>query len=328
MPTAFVTGGTGFVGFNLILQLLADNWEIVALHRPTSDLKNLRDKKIQFLKGPITDRDSLPDNFPKSVDVVFHVAGNTNLWSPRNQVQYLDNVVGTQNMVEAALKHGAKRFIHTSSTAAYGHHTERINEKTTSNAISSPINYHRTKYLAEMEVRKGIEKGLDAVILNPSHIMGPHDYHNWSQLFMLIDRQKLPGVPEATQTFCHVNEVAKAHITAFHKGRCGENYILGGVDSDYLGLVQQIGDLLGKPTPKRTTPKWVLQLVGRLSLWGSYITGKEPTITPEKAYLLTNQKGCDSQKAQKELDYNLIPLKRILEDCYRWMLSEGMIGNL
>ena len=254
MPKAFVTGGTGFVGFNLILQLLADNWEIVALHRPTTDIKGLRDKKVRLVKGSITDRDSLLDIFPKNVDAVFHVAGNTNLWSPRNHVQYLDNVVGTQNMVEAALKRGAIRFIHTSSTAAYGHHIERINEETIPNAITSPINHHRTKYLAEIEVRKGIEKGLDAVILNPSNIMGPHDYHNWSQLFMLIDRQKLPGVPEATQTFCHVNEVAKAHIAAFHKGRCGENYILGGADSDYLSLVQKIGELLGKPTSKRTTP--------------------------------------------------------------------------
>ena len=60
--------------------------------------------------------------------------------------------------------------------------------------------------------------------------------------------------------------------------------------------------------------------------WGSYITGKEPTITPEKAYLLNNQKGCDSQKAQKELDYNLVPLKNILKDCFRWMKAEKMIG--
>ena len=153
----------------------------------------------------------------------FHVAGNTNLWSRRNHIQTRDNVEGTKNMVAAALKRQSKRFIHTSSTAAYGHHQQRINEETQSNAIQSPINYHRTKYLAEMEVRKGIEKGLDAVMLNPANIIGPYDYNNWSQLFILIDRQKLPGVPPATQTFCHVREVVKAHITAFYRGKKGEN---------------------------------------------------------------------------------------------------------
>jgi dihydroflavonol-4-reductase len=112
MPTAFVTGGTGFVGCNLILQLLADNWEIVALHRPTSNLKNLCEKNVRLKKGFITDLDSLLDVFPNKVDAVFHVAGNTNLWSRRNHIQYLDNVVGTHNMVEAALKRNAKKFIH------------------------------------------------------------------------------------------------------------------------------------------------------------------------------------------------------------------------
>jgi nucleoside-diphosphate-sugar epimerase len=327
MPVAFVTGGTGFLGLNLIEQLLAQSWEVIALHRPTSNLKHLREKDIQLVEGSITEPDSLITIFPEKVDAVFHVAGNTNLWSRRNHLQTRDNVAGTQNMVAAALKRQAKRFIHTYSTAAYGHHQQRFDEKTQSNAIHSPINYHRTKYLAEMEVRKRIEKGLDAMIINPANVIGPYDYHNWSQLFRLIDRQKLPGVPSATQTFCHVREVANAQISAFYRGERGENYILGGVEVDYLTLVQEIGDMLGKQTPKRTTPGWMLKLLGRVSLWGSCITGKEPDMTPEKAILVTNQVLCNSQKAENELDYHSVPLRRMLEDCYQWMLSEGLIGE-
>ncbi|MFC1811902.1 SDR family oxidoreductase [Thermodesulfobacteriota bacterium] len=327
MPAAFVTGGTGFLGLNLIEQLLAESWEIVALHRPTSNLKHLREKDIQLVEGSITEPESLITMIPEKVDAVFHVAGNTNMWSPLNHIQTRDNVEGTQNMVAAALQRQAKRFIHTSSITGYGHHRLRIDEKTQSNAIHSPINYFRTKYLAEMEVRKGIEKGLDAVMINPTHIIGPYDYHNWSQLFILIDRQKLPGVPQATQTFCHVREVAKAHIAAFHRGKKGENYIIGGVETDYLNLVQEIGDILGKNTPKRTTPGWILKLLGKVSLWGSYITGKEPDLTPEKAVLITSQILCNSQKAENELDYHSEPLRIMLEDCYQWMLREGLIGN-
>ena len=122
MPIAFVTGGTGFLGFNLIEQLLAGGWQVVALHRPTSNLRNLREKDIQLVEGSITEPDSLIDIFPEKVDAVFHVAGNTNYWSRRDHTQVRDNVEGTQNMVAAALKRQAKRFIHTSSTAAYGHH--------------------------------------------------------------------------------------------------------------------------------------------------------------------------------------------------------------
>ena len=327
MPLAFVTGGTGFLGLNLIEQLLAENWEVVALHRPTSNLKHLREKDIQLVQGSITEPNSLITIFPEKVDAVFHVAGNTNMWSRHNQIQARDNVEGTQNMVAAALKRQVKRFIHTSSTAAYGHHQQRIDEETQSNAIRSPMNYNRTKYLAEMEVRKGIEKGLDALMINPANIIGPYDYHNWSQLFTLIDRQKLPGVPPATQPFCHVREVAKAQITAFYRGKKGENYILGGVEADYLTLVQEIGDMLGKQTPKRTTPGWILKLLGRVSLLGSYITGKEPDLTPEKAILITDQVLCNSQKAEKELGYHSVSLRDMLNDCYQWMLSERLIGK-
>ena len=104
MPVAFVTGGTGFLGFNLIEQLLAKGWAVVALHRPTSNLKYLREKDIQLVEGSITEPNSLITIFPKKVDAVFHVAGNTNLWSPRNHIQTRDNVEGTQNMVAVALK--------------------------------------------------------------------------------------------------------------------------------------------------------------------------------------------------------------------------------
>jgi len=327
MPVAFITGGTGFLGLNLIEQLLTNSWQVIALHRPTSKLKHLREKDIQLVQGSITKPNSLINVFPEKADAVFHVAGNTNMWSRRNHIQTRDNVEGTQNMVTAALKRQAKRFIHTSSIAAYGYHEQRIDEKAKSNATDSPLNYHRTKYLAEMEVRKGIEKGLDAVMINPANIIGPFDYSNWSQLFTLIDRQKLPGVPKATQTFCHVAAVAKAHIAAFHRGRKGENYILGGVEADFLTLAQEIGILLGKHVPKRTTPGWILRLLGRVSLLGSYITGREPNITPERAILVSNQMLCNSQKAEKELGYHSVPLKNMLNDCYQWMLSEGLIGK-
>lgn len=327
MPAAFITGGTGFLGLNLIEQLLSKSWEVIALHRPTSKLKHLRKKDIQLVQGSITEPNSLINVIPEKVDAVFHVAGNTNMWSRNNHIQTRDNVEGTRNMVGAAVKRQAKRFIHTSSISAFGHHQQRINEETQSNAAHSPLNYHRTKYLAEMEVRKGIEKGLDAVMINPANIIGPFDYNNWSHLFILIDRQKLPGVPAATQTFCHVGEVAKAHIAAFYRGRKGENYILGGVEANFLTLAQEIGDLLGKQVPKRTTPGWILKLLGRVSLLGSYITGKEPDITPERAILVTNQMLCNSQKAEKELGYRSVPLKSMLNDCYQWMLSEGLIGK-
>lgn len=327
MPVAFVTGATGFVGTNLVEELLSEEWEVIALHRSTSNLRYLREKDIRLVEGSITEPDSLMAVFPGSADAVFHVAGNTSFWSRNDPKQFLDNVAGTRNMVAAALAKKAGRFIHTSSISAYGHHSGRIDEDTPSNAADSPLNYHRTKHLAEIEIHKGIQKGLDAVMINPANIIGPYDFHNWSQLFILIDRQKLPGVPPASHSFCHVRDVARAHIAAYYKGVKGHNYLLGGVDIDFMALANQIGKILGKPTPQRPTPAWLLKIVGRLSLWASYITRKEPDLTPEKAFLVTHNELCSSQKAARELGYKAASLQSMLEDCYRWMLTEGMINR-
>lgn len=103
--------------------------------------------------------------------------------------------------------------------------------------------------------------------------------------------------------------------------------MLGGVEANFLKLAREIGSILEKPAPKRTTPIWVLKLIGRISLWISYITGKEPDITPQKVLLITATMLCNSQKAKRELDFNPVPLKTMLEDCYQWMRSEGLLGQ-
>ncbi len=323
--TAFVTGGTGFLGINLIKQLVADGWDVTALHRPTSNLTHLKDIDIKFKMGCISDIDSLENVIPMNVDAVFHAAANTNFWSLKNNIQTKDNVDGTRNMVSAALKREAKRFIHTSSLAAYGLHDEPITEETISTAARSRVNYIRTKWLAEREVRAGIERGLDAVILNPCNIIGPYDYNNWSQLFIMINLNKIPGVPPGAGTFCHVHEVAKAHITAFEKAQCGSNYILGGTDATYGEMAHIIAKLLGKQKSPGTIPAFVLQIVGRSALWVSYVTRKEPSITPEKVCIVTNWNVARSDKAEKELGYKTVPLKPMLEECYSWMRTEGII---
>jgi nucleoside-diphosphate-sugar epimerase len=156
--------------------------------------------------------------------------------------------------------------------------------------------------------------------------MGPYDKHNWSQLFTLIHRGKLPGVPPGKGSFCHVREVARAHLAGYDKGLTGHNYLLGGAGVTYLELVGQIGQMLDRKVPSKTTPAWVLRLVGRFSLWMSHVTGKEPDLTPEKVAIVTGSLVCSSEKARRELGYQPAPLHIILQDCHAWMRDEGMFG--
>src|SRR5437660_386092 len=112
---AFVTGGTGFVGLNLVRQLMTEGWDVTALHRPSSDLTFLKRFRPRLAAGAITALDSLHAAIPDKTDTVFHVAGNTNMWHRRNAEQTLDNVEGTRNVVEAAIAKRVRRLVITSS---------------------------------------------------------------------------------------------------------------------------------------------------------------------------------------------------------------------
>jgi dihydroflavonol-4-reductase len=327
MRTAFVTGATGFLGINLVKLLVEDGWHVTALHRKSSDLRYLKRFDVVLKEGAITDRDSLLSAFPESVDAVFHVAANTSMWSKWNDQQYSDNVIGTRNMVEIAMLKKAGRFIHTSSISAYGHHDNVVDENTVPNALSSRINYCRTKFLAELEVDKGIAMGLDAVVVNPCDIMGPFDSHNWAQMIQAVHNNDVPGIPTGRGNFCHVYDVAKGHISAFEKGRTGERYLLAGIDASFKEVFNTIERLMCKKESQFVLPKWTMQLVVPFYLIRSVLDGKEPILTTEKVLEMTLPKFVSAKKAMAELDYRITPLQTSIRDSYEWLKQEGLLGR-
>ena len=319
MRTALVTGATGFVGTNLVQQLVADGWDVTVLHRESSDLSRLRDLPLHYAVGAIYDESSMMKAMPEGLDAVFHVAGNTSMWRQNNATQTRDNVDGTRTMARAALRKKARRFIQTSSVAAYGHHHERINEKTPSNALASPVNYYRTKRLAEMEVDAAIEDGLDAGMIEPGHIVGPFDDANWSRMITLVETGKLPAIPPGSGSFCHVREVARAHITAVDRAPKGSRYLLGGADASFLEFVRIISEVTGKKVKAPAMPPWVVRSIGSAKQLWSHVTGREPDITPEGARIVSESTLIDCSKAMRELDYKAVPLREMVSDCYEWM---------
>jgi nucleoside-diphosphate-sugar epimerase len=171
MPTAFVTGATGFLGLNVVDVLLAEGWSVVALHRATSRAKTverLRARGVTLAEGALDDRSSLIRGIPGGCDAVFHVAGNTNMWSRANAQQTRDNVDGTRNVIDAALEKKARRFVHTSSVAVWGHQPRvPFDETAPVLGAQSTMNYARSKLTGENEVKAAIARGLDPVVLNP-----------------------------------------------------------------------------------------------------------------------------------------------------------------
>jgi dihydroflavonol-4-reductase len=325
--TAFVTGSTGFLGINLIEQLTRQGWRVLALHRPTSEMKYLKRFPVEPVAGDINDPASLARGMPRDIDAVFHVAGDTNMWSRRNAEQDRVNIDGTRNMVEAALGAKAKRFVLTSSISAYGIHEGKIDETAEQRGRVSWINYQRSKFLSEEEVRKGIAQGLDAVIINPASIFGPYDTSSWARLIRLIYTGKLPRIPPGGLSFCHSREVAKAHIAAAERGRKAENYLLGGFDASFLQLVQTIGEMLGREVPSKPTPPAAMIVASRVANWISYLTDKPPSVTPEMVRMITRTMYCDSSKAERELGFRAVNLRTMVEDSVNWLKQEGLLDR-
>jgi dihydroflavonol-4-reductase len=324
-PLAFITGGTGFIGMNLIEELTRSGWAVVALHRDTSDLTYLRRFPVRLAPGSLLEPAAVEAAMPTGVDAVFHVAADVSFWARNAGRQSEINIHGTRNVVNAALKRRAAKFVHTSSSIVYGFGPGPFDELYPQRGRGSWFNYMNTKSLAEAEVRAGIAQGLDAVILNPSNVIGRFDLHNWSRLFGLALEGKLDWIPGGRSSFSHATQVACAHVAAVSRGRTGENYVLGGVDASYRDLVRMVCAVAGVRPRCRPVPKAILRVAARIFEFGASLGQREPLITPEAAALLSADTTCRSEKAARELGFQTVPLRTMVEDCFGWLVQEGKI---
>lgn len=315
---AFVTGSTGFLGFNLCRILIEDDWEVFAMRRSSSDTRDLDTINIQQVMGDINDKASLVEAMPNNVDAVFHTAADTSTWVRHNKQQDKINIEGTRNLVEVALQKKAKRFIHTSSIGAYGRVAGVLVEDTPSEALSGDINYYRSKYLAEQEIHQGIEKGLDAVILNPAQIVGPYDYRYLPLIFESVRNGSMVALPKGTMFCAHVRDYAKAHVAAYEKGTKGENYLLGGEPASFKDIIEIAGELMGVKTPKRYFPERIMKFLALVMEKISLVTNIEPLLCPEKVALMNDVVNVDSSKASRELDFSTCSVREMYQDFYQW----------
>ncbi len=189
----------------------------------------------------------------------------------------------------------------------------------------SGVNYVRTKYLAEEEVRRGIERGLNAVIVNPCHIMGRYDTHNWGRMFGMVAQGQLPAIPPLRGSFCHAEAVARAHLAAVDRGRRGQNYLLPGVEASFAEITAIIAELVGRPAPRRQIPISVFRAIAHANAMLGYLTGREPDFTPDALTLMVNEPRVETDKAGRELGYRLVPLRTMLEDTYRWLVERHLL---
>ena len=219
-----VTGATGFLGTNLVHELVKDGWRVRAFGLPGSPTDYIKGLPIEIVFGDIT----VPDDIDRAVsgcDVVFHVAGDTSWWKKHFARQRTINVDGTVNVADACFRRGVRRMVHTGTIDALGYNPGGIADETWQpyNYAGTGYNYADTKREGELRLRDYMNRGLDAVVIYPGSMLGPFDFTlQYGRLFFDLRDGKVPGCPAGGVSFGHVTEVARAHIAAAEKGRAGE----------------------------------------------------------------------------------------------------------
>lgn len=315
--TAFVTGGNGFVGANLVHELARQGWDVTVFHRAGSDLGRLKGMRLKLKEGSFQGPSSVVAAMPQGVDAVFHAAAKVSFWRGDDALMQRDNVEATKVLVDAALKRKAKRFVLTSTVSVYGFSDRRIDETFPHEGLKSHIGYLRTKAEAEEVVREGIRRGLNAVILNPSNVVGPFKRDSLVQSMLNLKPGTTLKAPPGATSFAHSVEVAKAHVAAVKRGKKGENYILAGADADWVEVYSTIPKIVGVEAKVTALPKIPLQIGAQVFQLLSVFTRKAPFVTPELVQWLSHRFSYDSKKAVKELGYKPRPLKQMLEDLWK-----------
>ena len=313
---AFVTGANGFLGANLVRELVSTGWVVTAFHRASSDLWRLKGLDIHLAEGSFQNPASVEGSLPENIDAVFHLAARVSFWRGDDQLMERDNVEATRTIVNAAILRKVRRFIHTSTVSAYGFSDSRVDESFPKDGIKSGLGYMRTKALAESVVLDGMTRGLDAVILNPANVLGPLDSEHWGTSMQKVKEGKMPAAPPGSSSFAHVTEVAKAHISAVQSGKKGENYILAGTDASYLDVFVIMEEILGVRHKIKAAPKMALKSYGLVSQLISNFTRRAPYVTPELVRWLSSGMSYDSRKAIAELGYQPKTIQQMLKDCW------------
>lgn len=323
---AMLTGATGFLGRHLLDCLRQQGVEVAAVVRSRDAAVELGRQGVATTIGSIEDPGALREALSVPTDCIFHVAADTRQWQRHAEQQSRTNIDGTRNVIEAARAAGVRRLVHTSSVSAFGQQEEVLTESSPRLGQQSWINYERTKAIAEELVLEADAQGhIEAIVLNPAHILGPGDTHNWARMFLLIDQDKLPGVPPGSGAFADVREIARAQLAAWRLPAHGESFLLGGVQASFLDLVQTIARELDRKVPEKTLPAGFLRGYARVLDAISRVTGREPSLTPQAVSFTCHHLRVDSGKAMRELGYKMTPLDVLVHDTCVWLREQGML---
>ena len=327
MKDVLVTGGTGFIGSNLVAALLEEGCSVRILRRKESDTRTLHGLEVETCVGDVRDSGAVREA-TKGCDTVFHTAAMISYWKQERPLMEAINVLGTRHVVEACLESGVRRLIHTSSTAAVGFPGNGMiaDENTRFNWEPYDIGYRNTKWAAEQEIARGVELGLDAVMVNPSVVIGPRDIHfHGGQLIRDIYRKRIFYYVQGGMSIVHVDDVVRGHLLAARLGRTGERYILCGESLSHREIISTIADVVGGIQPLFRMPSTAVTTLALISELAGTLFKTKPWVTRELFAGSGFRYDFSCKKAQTELGYSYLPFRQAVSSTFEWYKANGLL---
>jgi dihydroflavonol-4-reductase len=326
--SALVTGATGFVGANVVRELLARGQAVRVLARPTSDRQAIAGLPVQICEGDLLDPSSVR-RAVAGVAHVYHVAADYRLWVRDPRELYRTNVEGTRTVLAACADAGVERVVHTSSVGALGIPADGSpGTETTPATLRDMVGpYKASKFLAEEVAREWAARGLPVVIVNPSTPVGPWDVKPTPTGRIILDflHGRMFATLDTGLNLVDVRDVAQGHVLAAQRGRIGERYILGNRDLSLAEIFGLLAALTGHPAPRLRIPYAVAWASALAMEARARVTGRPPRASLTSVRMARKRMYFSPARAVRELGLPQTPVEEALRAAVEWFAAHGYV---
>lgn len=331
----FVTGASGFIGSNLVRELLARGHRVKALIRPGADERGLAGLKFDRVTGDILDRELLLREMDRC-DWCFHLAADYRLWRRNYRPMYATNVLGTRNVLEAAGHAGCDKIVYTSTAGCIGLPKKvkgkymPTTEADTATLEKMTNDYTRSKFQAEtLAYELHRKQGLPIIIVNPSAPIGPGDVKPTPTGRFILDflNRRMSAYLDTGLNWVHVRDVAIGHILAAEKGRFGDRYILGNADGNWTmkQTFATLEKLTGLRAPRLRVPNWLALRAAEANEIFSFITGIPPRAPVAGVKMARHKMWFNPAHAINLLGLPQTPPEQAFAEAVAWFRANGYV---
>lgn len=327
--TILVTGATGFLGLNIIKELLNTEYKIKCFVETGKDTIILDQFDVEIIHGDIQNIDDV-QNALNACNIVIHTAALTNIWPKRSSLVWNVNYTGTKNLIDAVKKTGIEKFIHIGSASSFGFGTKNNpgNEAMPYKNSKYKLDYWDSKKKAQDLILNEVKRnGFPAIIINPTFMFGSYSTNNGSSndMILALYNNKIPGYTNGGRNFVHVKDVAIGIINAITQGRIGECYIMGNENLSFKEIFLKVANLTNTKPPPYKLPDYIVKTLGFFQSVISRILKKKPSISYTMAKISCEAHYFSSKKAIEELNLPQTPIEYAVKDALNWFKESNII---